>query len=207
MYRNVLTIAIVAITVLTGGCATDTRRQGDTAAAAPGSTSATTTLQGEVRVGEVIPIVIRALQDTQSSLSGLPPLKSVTLTLATTVEKVQGGEFELFVKIGGERATSSTHEIVVELSPPTSNAHEISAKDLYAELKDAILAAARAAADANAAAKDILKTSSFSTEIGFDVKRTVSGGIELDVAPVTIGASGARTTKHANKITISFEDK
>ena len=95
----------------------------------------------------------------------------------------------------------------MELSPPTSNAHEISAKDLYAELKDAILAAARAAADANAAAKDILKTSSFSTEIGFDVKRTVSGGIELDVAPVTIGASGARTTKHANKITISFEDK
>ncbi len=162
----------------------------------------------DTTVKAIVDVVKRALQDTKQSMGSLPPFKSVSLTLTTEVKKVLGGDFEfVVVKLGGTRSSKASQAMTIELIPPKSGSVQVSGNDIYEDLKNALLAAARGARDARAAGGDVLALKGFSAEIGFDLERVKNGGLKFKLGPINIGGTGSSTSTTGNKIKVTFEEK
>lgn len=165
-------------------------------------------------VEDVVSVVKRALHDAQRKINdqkALPPLEAVTLTLQTSVTKTLDGTFKIVVVTFGETVeAANTQQVTIKLIPPPPTAPQPIAADnsTYKALVDAIVGAADAARRTTNAAHGEptpLVLNSIATEIAVSIKRTTTGGLGIDITPITISGKGSVATLNANKINISFK--
>jgi hypothetical protein len=166
----------------------------------------------KVTVGELLPVVKQAIRDAQNELgpdSGLPDLFTVTLTLQTKATMSGALSAELLIVSGsvkGEDAAtqSITIKLVTPKRPPVKAL--VQEDERYKQIVAAIKAAAVAARQAAALDDQLLKFDSVGATVTFDVSRTISGGVKLDVAGLKLGPSASYATSGSQKIEMTFKD-
>jgi hypothetical protein len=166
-----------------------------------------------VDVSKVVTVVKRALEDAQKKIhdegNELPPLESVTLTLQTTSVTTDGITFKIYViGVGTTAEITNTEQLTLKLTPPPPDVeHPIGASgDLYQNLVDTIVAAAKASHQASSAAAPTLLIDSVGAQVAFGIKETKTGNLGIDIKPIiSIGPSGSLAQQASNKIDLSFK--
>ena len=164
-------------------------------------------------VEEVLKVIKAALADTEAEIqdSGLPSLESVTVTFQTELVRTSEAGLKLLV-IGGKQSleTSETGQLTISLTPKPSGQAEISQRNLYKSLKEAIVSAAAAskkAREVGEAGQPKLKLDSVEIEFEFSVTSTQEGGIEVEVSSVGISGTLTEARTGGHTINITFKDK
>jgi len=170
-----------------------------------------------IKVEELLDMVGRAYTDAQAEIlskrNELPPLKSATLTVTTTLG--HSGELtgELLVVSGGaKKAVKSSQQISVKLGKPPQDKAVLGfievERDLYQDVVDAIVAGAIAAKAAHGSKIGDLVLEDVTTAVGFDVERERKGGLKFELkifgAGLKIGADFSRERSAAHEIELVF---
>jgi hypothetical protein len=153
----------------------------------------------------------------KNAVDGFPKLKTVNMTVQTTISKDANGQIKLFVFTGGGTiASDNASTLTFELKPPpeTKNPRVSSVKP--EDIKDALVRAIQAAriafvqtatklnTDDNSAK---LKTDQVGIEIGFTVSKKGTIGLDTgSLLPINIKAGGDLTKKVANTIKLTYSD-
>ncbi|MBZ5567219.1 MAG: hypothetical protein LAN64_05125 [Acidobacteriia bacterium] len=160
-----------------------------------------------VAIETVLTQVQAALIRVQKQLTNkkLPLLKSVTLTLQTTVTKEVGAQLKLWViTIGGKIERDRAQEIVIQLTPPSpQNATKVGTEDLGAALESAIVSAAQGV-NAAGTPQLPLQFSGLSASIGFTVKKEGIAGANVSLTPITADFSGDLSKTAVQNIKVVF---
>ena len=164
----------------------------------------------KVTVSEVLPLIKQAIKDAQSELgpaSALPDLASLTLTLQTKATMAGSLSAELLIVSGSVKGEdAATQSITIKLVPPKPPAVKalLQEDERYKQVVAAIKAAAVAATQAAPVDGRDLQLESVGAIVAFDVSRTVSGGVKLDVAGLKLGPSASYTAAGSQKIEMTF---
>lgn len=162
-------------------------------------------------------LVVKAIEDalTESSqhpVTNFPRLKSVTVSVNTTVSKNLGGKLTLYVfNIGAAGTIDNTSSLTFQLKPPPPPPPGVKPQAVNPEdIKDALvkqIQAAKLGFVATTNASSLLKTNDVQLEIGFAVTKELSGGVDTGkILPIGIGVNGKYSSKSANSIKMEFSD-
>jgi hypothetical protein len=166
-----------------------------------------------VPVKNVVNAIHQALVATQKDLeeSGLPTLKSVTISLLLAEKTTEGVEAEYWV-IAGSTSTTAENAQTIEftLTPPApTDVEQIAGRSLYDALIQSITQAAGVAKEAERTAKASesmrLELANFSATVKFSITDEGSGKVGFDVGPVALGASAAQSVSRSHQIQFKFE--
>jgi hypothetical protein len=134
----------------------------------------------------------------------LPPLESVTLGLQTVAVTETGHTVKLFIfKFGTTTTTRETNTIVLTLTPPPP-----STTKGVAQIKSNLVGAMLAASEAVKAARGTLpglEAKQVACEYSFGVTKEGTGGLTLEVLPISVDAHGATSRQGVQTITVSFK--
>jgi hypothetical protein len=159
-----------------------------------------------VAIEDVIAQVQRALADTQDLLvvRKFPPLKQVHLILQTVASQKAGGSLKLAVLSAGASVEhAATQQITLTLVPPKAPGGKAFAGTIPTELEAAIRSAVEGVAKAREGPVP-LEASALDVEISFVVKREASGGLNLVIAPWSVGLDGALASVTTQTVKLSF---
>ena len=142
----------------------------------------------------------------QASKESLPPLDAVTLTLQTEYKKAAGGGIKLFIiSFGKKWERTRSHELKLELKPPSPLATRPVSKDAVTEhLVNAVLSAVRGA-EAARKRKPPLELNTLTAEFGFVVEEKGSGGLKYELLPVGFDVAGDLSNKAVHKVAVVFK--
>jgi len=193
---RVLLVAVACL--LCGGIASAELPQ--TPPASPSSTPSQVTVTNVVREIETALGLVKTGMASRGVK--LPPFKSATVTLQTTVMKQAGGGFTFLVFTFGKKWSkeqSQTLELVLSLPAvqgirPTATVAQ--------DLANAILDAAAGVA----AAGSPLTMKSVSVELSFVVKSEDGGGLKFTIAPIDISFTEDLTRTAIHKIAFVFAE-
>jgi len=171
------------------------------------ATSRTSNNGDDIAIEQVLTQIKQALANISTRLEqgALPKLKSVTLTLQTTVTKDAGGKVKLFViSFGHKWEKEKSQELVLQLTPPPPGVGaNVGAVSVTQQLEDAIIAAAQGYKNAEATGLK-LQLTGVSESLNFTVSRSSNAGVSLEITPVTVDLSGDLSNKAIQKIVIVF---
>lgn len=157
----------------------------------------------EVAVASVVQEIDKALGLIKTGIDDgltLPPLKSATLNLQTTVSKKGGGGFNFLIFTFGKTWTkeqSQTLQIVLVPAPTV----KIGTSSISETLVQAVLSAARGLSESGSS----LRMKSSSIELSFVVKADSTLGGKFTIAPIDFNFSGNLTKTAIHKVTLLFE--
>ena len=160
-----------------------------------------------VAIQTVLGEVREALVGVQKTLSrnSYPPLTSVTLTLQTTVAKQAGGQIKLLViTLGKKWEKGTSQEVVIQLTPPSpSSPRSAAGESLTAALESTIVSAVEGVQ--NAGTPELpLQFSGLQASISFVVKKGTSGGVRIELLPISADFSGDISTTAVQNIKVVF---
>jgi hypothetical protein len=167
---------------------------------------ATVKLTQEIQVSEVVKEIQETLQElSEKPQANVPRFESAEISLETVTKQESGGEFKLLViSIGSSISNSMVQTVYYKLVPPTPKLGVAENKDISRELGKAII---KAAQEINAALKPgaNLELKQLSATVKFEVEKTSSGGVEVEVAPVTLGGTATKSRGASHSVTLNFE--
>ena len=159
-------------------------------------------------ISDVLVQVKQALADVQTQLANgdLPPLKSVKLSLKTSLErKAQGSLKLLVITVGGSWDKSKVQQVELTLVPPKpGNGQNISTESLTQALEQAIVSAAQGVKAASGSPIP-LNLDSLTVTLEFTVKWDGSAGAKPEIGPVEVGASIDVSRIAVHTLTVTFE--
>ena len=164
-----------------------------------------------ITVSELLEAVQRACRDAQreiESAEGLPPLQTVSVNLATTLQNSATLGAELVIVSAEAKTTlTSSQEITVKFEKPAAPARGFAVEDIaaYGDVVQAIKAAAAAAKAANTLIIGPTKFKSVTASVGFDVSRSKSGGLQFFIKLLKLGPQISREHTASHKIDLEFE--
>ena len=140
---------------------------------------------------------------TQTAGTSLPPLQSAELTLSSKAVKTDAGEVSLFISAKGGRTQTDTNSMTLVLVPNPTPLEAFSpgpGKDIA----DAVVAAVAALKDMKG-----LTLKSLSVTAALEVVKTAGGGVEVELAGVTLGGTTEKavTSGHSLKLTFAIAEK
>jgi hypothetical protein len=167
----------------------------------------------KVELSLVVKAIDEALTESaQYPVTNFPRLKSVTVSVNTTVSKNVGGKLTLYVfNVGAAGTIDNTASLTFQLKPPPPPKPGIKPQSVNPEdIKNALvkqIQAAKLGFVATTSASSLLKTNDVQLEIGFAVTKEISGGVDTGkILPIGIGASGKYSSKSTNSIKLDFSD-
>jgi hypothetical protein len=167
----------------------------------------------KVELSLVVKAIDEALTESaQHPVTNFPRLKSVTISVNTTVSKNLGGKLTLYVfNVGAAGTIDNTASLTFQLKPPPPPAPGFKPQAVNPEdIKNALvrqIQAAKLGFVATTNASSLLKTNDVQMEIGFAVTKEISGGVDTGkILPIGIGVSGKYSSKSANSIKLDFSN-
>lgn len=167
----------------------------------------------QMELGDVIKAIEIALLESQEHpVSGFPALKSVKVTVQTTVSRDVGGALKVFVfNIGGKVSSEGVSSLSFELKPPEekrgTGVSSVKPEDITNALAREIQAAKVGFESAQRSSKT-LKTSTVGISLGFTVTKEGTLGVDTgQLLPIGISASGNASLKSGNTIELEFAPK
>jgi hypothetical protein len=167
----------------------------------------------KVELSLVVKAIDEALTESaQYPVTNFPRLKSVTVSVNTTVSKNVGGKLTLYVfNVGAAGTIDNTASLTFQLKPPPPPKPEVKPQSVNPEdIKNALvkqIQAAKLGFVDTTNASGLLRTNDVQLEIGFAVTKEISGGVDTGkILPIGIGASGKYSSKSANSIKLDFSD-
>lgn len=164
-----------------------------------------------ITVSELLDAVQRACRDAQGEIAAngvLPPLKTVSVNLATTLQQSDTLGAELVI-ISAEAKTTvtSSQEVTVKFERPTPPGQAFTAEEVaaYLKVKQAIKAAAAAAKAARSVIIDAAEFKSVTASVGFDVSKSKTVGLQFFIKLLKLGPEISREKTAAHKIDLEFE--
>jgi hypothetical protein len=159
-------------------------------------------------LSEVVNEMKRSLQEAENATPSSFKLKlsSVTVELKTTVSTKFGGGLNLWIFSFGaseEKETASSVKIILGAPAKTRDTSALGLEKF--DLTRAIVEAKRA----YIAASDIDPTLSkheLTVDISFLVKRSVEGGVKIELIPIGIDIGGKYSKSHEHKLTLVFKN-
>lgn len=189
---------LFGVVIITMGCTCFARAQ---------TTATPKPSQNVVALNDVISEVKTALADVQTQLanSGLPQLKSVKLTLQTVATIKGGAKIKLWViSFGHTWERDKSQQVDIELTPPKpGNPKAISSESLTQELEDAIISASQGVKAASSGPVP-LNWTGLTVQLSFTVKGDTTGGVNVQIMPVTAEFSGDLSKTAVQKLTVTF---
>jgi len=166
-----------------------------------------------ITVSELLEAVQRACRDAQGEIAEkglLPPLKTVSVNLATTLQQGATLGVELvIISAEAKKTVTSSQEITVKFERPTPPGQAFAA-DEVAAYRDVIQAIKAAAAAAKAARSLIIETAEFKSvtaSVGFDVSRSKTGGLQFFIKLLKLGPEISQEKTASHKIDLEFEHR
>lgn len=146
--------------------------------------SSLTPQETNVAVGQLpqdIQLAINII-DARSKAKGsnIPPFKKAEITLATQVVKAGSAEASLFIAAGGERESTKSNTLTLELVRTPLTIKSLDNRGL--EIADYIMAAVMAVNKQQG-----LKLQALTFEAEIEVTKTAEGGLEIELAGVSLG--------------------
>jgi hypothetical protein len=169
-------------------------------------------------VGKVeLSLVVKAIEDSLTEAAkypvpSFPRLKSVTVSVNTTVSKNLGGKLTLLVfNIGSAGTIDNASALTFQLKPPPPPPPGITPQSVNPEdIKNTLvrqIQAAKLGFIATTEASQLLKTNDVQIEVSFAVTKEVSGGVDTaKLLPIGISLNGKYTSKSANSIKLDFSN-
>lgn len=136
--------------------------------------------------------------DEKTKDSSLPPFQSATIKLSTVTANTRDGQATLVLSGAASNTTTNSNLIVLELVPNTSIAKPLRQTTGY-EIAEYVIAAVKAIDEEN-----FLKLETLSIEAGLEVKTTMEGGIEVELAGISIGATNSGEASSGNNLKLTF---
>lgn len=163
----------------------------------------------EATIPNVLNEVQKALVKAQTQIAdlGMPPLKSVTLTLQTGLIGKGGPKADLVVvSLGQTWQKERSQELILELIPPEPYTPiEIASKpELSDQIVEAIVSAATGVQAARSG-KPPLLLNSLQAEFTFVIDTETHGGLAFKIIPVSLDLGGELKSKALHKIKVIFE--
>jgi len=164
-----------------------------------------------ITVSELLEGVQRACRDAQGeieSASGLPPLQTVSVNLATTLQKSHAIGAELvIISAEAKTTTTSSQEITVKFEKPAASVRGLAAEEInaYQDVVQAIKAAAAAAKAAETVIVGGAAFKSVTASVGFDVSRSKSGGLQFLIKLLKLGPQISQEKTASHRIDLEFE--
>jgi len=167
-------------------------------------------------------VLVQGIEDAlkeaaTNAVDGFPKLKSVNISVQTTISKDANGQLKLFVFTGGGTiASDNASTLTFELKPPAETRNPTVSSVKPEDIKNALVRAIQAAriAFVQTAARlntddnpTKLKTDQVGIEIGFTVSKKGTIGVDTgSLLPINVKAGGDVTKKVANTIKLTFGD-
>ncbi|WKN46529.1 trypco2 family protein [Tunicatimonas pelagia] len=166
--------------------------------------------EDDIPLDLVVSEIQKGLMIVQTELAeeSIPQLKSVEMTFQTTKSIKKGGKVKILVfSFGKEWSSEKSHKVKIKLVPPKPfSKDEISSeKNVAKDLSDLIINTSRAIQDMESG-EPPLELSEFTTELNFVTVRGTNGGVgvEFDIIPVTVEASGNLENKAIHTISVTY---
>ncbi len=155
----------------------------------------------------VIDAVRQALNEAEThEVPGFPPLKTVTIRLHTAASQSAGGEIRYLVfSLGTRYETESASTIELEMKPPEKRAAEtvLPAEDLKEALARALNLAKVGVVKASVGTPPLLMKK-ISIDLKFAVQVEGSGGANIRLVPLGIGATGKISREKVHTVSLTF---
>lgn len=173
------------------------------------STAKLTAQDSSVLVSDLLKEIQRGVNDASARINrdfhNVPPLDSITLKLQTETDVNGSGGLNLwFVKIngGGDKTTSSTMTVVLK---PVIVRSSVAAANLDQTISSVLYGAAKGIHDAQIGQGALpLKVESLAADFAFTVKKNGSAGIQFNLLPIGVNASGGGSATDAQTISVKF---
>jgi hypothetical protein len=143
---------------------------------------------------------------TEAAASNLPALHSVELELKSEFTTSGSGELNLYViTVGGAVEGESVQRVLLTMTPPPPfSERPIAGNDITETLSSAIISAAKGVALAQKR-KPPLKLSKLEVEIKFAVKSSGTGGLKLEIIPITASLKGEVKSNAVQTAKVTFQ--
>jgi hypothetical protein len=162
-------------------------------------------LPQEISVDSVVKEINKALQEISDKRpADLPAFESAEVALETVTKEENNGEFKLLVvSLGSTISTAMSQTVSFKLVPPPPR-KGITDKAIGSQLSKAII---KAAEDIHQALENqpSLKLKQLSASVKFEVENSASGGVEVELTPVTLGGKYSKAKGVSHVITLNFE--
>jgi hypothetical protein len=161
-------------------------------------------------------LVIQAIEDalTDSAnhpVQNFPSLKSVTVSVNTTISKNINGKVTLFVfNVGGSGTVDNTSTLTFQMKPPPApkpgaNVQSVNPEEIKNALVKQIQVAKVGFLESSQVPNSSLKTNDVQVEISFSTTKEFSGGVDTaKILPIGISAGGKLDLKSGNTIKLDF---
>lgn len=147
-----------------------------------------------------VQIAVNAIREELGSSSVLPDLKIAELKIASKAERGYEGGVNLFVSGAGSRDEAYQNSITIILEPGMPSLG-VKSKGLGNDIAQSVVAAVSGMEDLEG-----LQLKSMTVVAGLEIIETVEGGIEYELAGISVGAEGSRGLTTGNSLKLIFED-
>lgn len=145
-----------------------------------------------------IQIAINEIDQLTSESESLPPFSSAEVTLSTVASKMKDGSASLVLSGGGSKKTTSSNSITLELVANTITPNDFVESEGHL-IAGYVIAAVRAV-DSN----KFLKLKTLNVESGLIVTKNDEGGIEIELAGISVKAKKYRELSTGHSLTLKF---
>lgn len=137
--------------------------------------------------------------------AGVPPFQSAEITLQTLINSAVQGETQIFIVTLNDKVEyEQAHQIALTIAPPKPSFADTSI-EFSQKLKEAILAAARAARDA-LQDQSALELNKVVASVTFVARTTVGGKFagKIELVPLTLSLGGTISRAAQHKVQLTF---
>jgi hypothetical protein len=165
-----------------------------------------------VTIDSVLTEIQKGLAKAQTEIvdQGMPPLKSVQVTLQTVATQKVGGTLKLLIfSIGSTVTKERTQQLTLTLKPPALKKELVAGAPSIAEGLTQALVSAAAGVQAARTGTPPLVLDTLEVQLSFVVTREGGAGGSVTIAPVTLELKGDISKKavHQLKVTLAPPDK
>ncbi|PPI82931.1 hypothetical protein KEHDKFFH_16710 [Marinobacter maroccanus] len=147
-----------------------------------------------------VQVAVNTIRAESDSSSVLPELKTAELKISSKAERGYGGKVALFVSGGGSRDEAYQNSITIILEPMTQG-QGVKSKGLGNDIAESVLAAVSGLEELEG-----LQLKSMTVVAGLEIIETIEGGIEYELAGISLGADGSKALTTGNSLKLVFED-
>jgi hypothetical protein len=150
-------------------------------------------------------VVRNTLEQLKDRIPQTPRLTSITLNLKAETKREAGGEINIFViKIGAKHSAETVQTLAVKFPLPKPGTEAVAPQVPFStSLANSIVASFEAIKTSNIN----LTPGDLTMSVSFGVQNGVSGGGTIQIAPISISASGGIDTGSTQELSFKFGEK
>ncbi|WP_116472539.1 hypothetical protein [Zobellella maritima] len=136
--------------------------------------------------------------DKRTAGSSLPPFRSAEIQLSTTAGRKADGSAALVLAGGAGKATTHANTLTLELIPAADSVR-IPGRSTGHDIADYVIAAVTAIDG-----KRFLKLHTLNVEAGLEVRRTLEGGIDVELAGMSLEGKHSVEASTGHRLKLTF---